>query len=114
MRLRIRRELLRTQLFVEFFFLELFFSIVAFLKKAPGQNLEECLAVELAVFEALKSEVLGVLVGETLDCDHASGLDAGLLFGSELEGLAHRIFLLFRRFVLQTLVAVDSYDLAEP
>ena len=61
----------------------------------------------------LECEVFGVLVGETLDCNHAAGLDAGVLFGFEFEGVSHGVLLLFRRVVLQTLVAVDSYYLAE-
>lgn len=46
--------------------------------------MEEGLSVELAVFEGIEGGILGVLVREALDGDHATDL---LLFGVALEAL---------------------------
>ena len=61
---------------------------------ASREDLEERLSVELAVFEGIEGGILGVLVGEAFDGDHAADL---LLFG----------------VVLEALVAVDADDLAK-
>ena len=61
---------------------------------SPGQDLEERLPVKLAVFEGIEGGVLGVLVREAFDGDHAADL---LLFG----------------VVLEALVAVDADDLTK-
>lgn len=58
------------------------------------EDLEEGLSVELAVFEGIEGGVLGILVREAFDGDHATDL---LLFG----------------VVLEALVAVDAHDLAK-
>jgi hypothetical protein len=114
MRLRIKRKLLSAKLFVEFFFLELLFVIIGFLEEASGEDLEQGLPVKLAIFEVLEGEVFGVFVGEAFDGDHASRLDSGMLFGVDFVGLVHGILILFAvGFILQTFVAMNSYDLTK-
>ena len=58
------------------------------------EDLEEGLSVELAIFEGIEGGILGVLVREAFDGDHAADL---LLLG----------------VVLEALVAVDADDLTK-